>query len=122
MRRLLERIETASARTIALWSVVAAALCEGVTLALRFGLDLQTTRDTAFAARFTFGYRVHHSYIGAVVLLLALTALRQRRACNLVALVGASLLLSDLMHHFAVLWPLTGSPQFDLVYPTNHPH
>jgi hypothetical protein len=26
------------------------------------------------------------------------------------------LLASDLVHHFVVLWLLTGSPQFDLFY------
>lgn len=31
--------------------------------------------------------------------------------------VGVGLLSSDLIHHFLVLWPMTGSPDFDLVYP-----
>jgi hypothetical protein len=29
---------------------------------------------------------------------------------------GSALLFSDLAHHFLVLWPTTGSPQFDLFY------
>ncbi|MEY3460173.1 MAG: hypothetical protein RL215_3330, partial [Planctomycetota bacterium] len=32
------------------------------------------------------------------------------------ATVGGGLLVSDLVHHFVVLWLLTGSPQFDLFY------
>lgn len=31
--------------------------------------------------------------------------------------VGAALILSDLAHHFLVLWPIAGDPHFDWVYP-----
>ena len=31
--------------------------------------------------------------------------------------IGGALFASDLIHHFAVLWPVTGSPGFDLRYP-----
>ena len=31
--------------------------------------------------------------------------------------IGIALALSDAVHHFLVLWPIVGSPQFDLVYP-----
>ena len=31
--------------------------------------------------------------------------------------LGAALILSDLVHHYAILWPIVGSPQFDLTYP-----
>jgi len=30
------------------------------------------------------------------------------------------LFLSDIVHHFLVLWPITGNPEFDLFYPKNH--
>jgi hypothetical protein len=30
------------------------------------------------------------------------------------------LIFSDLAHHFIVLWPITGSPEFDIIYP-DHP-
>ena len=32
-------------------------------------------------------------------------------------IVGAALVISDLVHHFLVLWPVTGNPQFQLFYP-----
>ena len=32
-------------------------------------------------------------------------------------ILAIGLVVSDLVHHFLVLWPLTGSPQFDLFYP-----
>ena len=31
--------------------------------------------------------------------------------------IGLAMIVSDLMHHFLVLWPITGDPKFDLVYP-----
>jgi hypothetical protein len=33
--------------------------------------------------------------------------------------LGIALLASDLIHHFAILWPLTGTPEFHLKYPAN---
>jgi len=31
--------------------------------------------------------------------------------------MGLSLFLSDVIHHFLVLWPIVGDPEFHLVYP-----
>lgn len=31
--------------------------------------------------------------------------------------IGLGLFFSDLIHHFLVLWPVVGSPQFDVFYP-----
>ena len=31
--------------------------------------------------------------------------------------VGAALLLSDVTHHFLVIWPITGHHDFDVTYP-----
>lgn len=89
---------------------------EAVTLAARFGAGLQSTRDTGFLAAWTFGLRIHHGYLGLVLLVLRgrLPAWRARRGATI---LGIGLLVSDLVHHFLVLWPLTGSPQFDLFYP-----
>lgn len=95
--------------------LVAAAVIEGVTLAARFGAGLQSTRDTAFLAKLTFGVRIHHGYLGAL-LLLALPLARGKSARGWMIVLGLGLLVSDLVHHFLVLWPVTGSPQFDLFY------
>jgi hypothetical protein len=35
---------------------------------------------------------------------------------RLLLLLGVGLIVSDMTHHFAVLWPLTGDPQFHLRY------
>jgi len=89
---------------------------EGVTVGARFGLGLESTRDTGFLARLTFGWRIHHGYIG-LLLLAAVPFLGSARARGWAIVLGVGLLVSDLVHHFLVLWPITGSPQFDLRYP-----
>ncbi len=33
------------------------------------------------------------------------------------AIVGPNGVASDIIHHFAVLWLIEGSPEFDLFYP-----
>lgn len=94
-----------------------AALFEAVTVFLRFGLGLEATRDTASTVgRLTFGVRIHHGMIGLAILLLSLyinDISWKRRA----AIFGGALTVSDLVHHFVILWAATGSPQFDLLYP-----
>tara|TARA_R110002072_G_scaffold257305_1_gene416054 strand:- start:336 stop:1010 length:675 start_codon:yes stop_codon:yes gene_type:complete len=92
------------------------AIFEGLTIFSRFGLAFESQRDTAALATITGGLRIHHGYIGVLLCLLAL-ALRKvpwRRSLALIA--GVALLVSDLVHHFAVLWPITGTHQFFLVY------
>ena len=98
--------------------LILAVLIEALTAALRFGLHLESTRDTANTiGTLTLGLRVHHGYIGVFLMLLGWCFPRGIR--HAVWIVGIGLIVSDLMHHFLVLWPITGSPQFDLVYP-NH--
>nr|MBC8355760.1 hypothetical protein [Planctomycetota bacterium] len=47
-------------------------LIELVTVILRFGLQLESTRDTASTiGLLTFGIRVHHGYCGALLVLIA---------------------------------------------------
>lgn len=101
-------------RSVLVWTAV----FELVTLALRFGFSLESTRDTASTVGvITAGLRVHHSYLG--ILLLPLAAWLPRRAgwfeWKLAGIAGG-LICSDLIHHFVVLWLITGSPQFDLFY------
>lgn len=96
--------------TITLGMEVLAVLC-------RFVLGLESTRDTEFLGDWTFGIRIHHGYVGLLLLLAAWLLPQPKSWRNLAIVIGASLALSDLVHHFLVLWPLTGSPEFDLVYP-----
>ncbi len=103
-----------------MWQVILlglalAVVIEGVTCLFRFGLDMQSTRDTGWLATFTFGYRIHHGYIGVVLLLACLLVPPGPWRKGLV-IIGIALIVSDLVHHFAVLWPITGSHQFDIRY------
>jgi hypothetical protein len=93
------------------------AVLELVTLILRFGLRWESTRDTEVIGLFTFGLRVHHGYCGLVLLIVAYGLSQSHaRLSRLGYVMGWSLLLSDMIHHFLVLWPVTGSPQFDFFY------
>ena len=116
VRNAWERLGSWSLGRTALAGLAGALLVEGLTCFLRFGLGMRGTRDTAWVGPLTFGVRIHHAYVGAVVLCVA--ALMRRRAWrNLLIVVGVAMVVSDLIHHFAVLLPLTGSADFDLRYP-----
>jgi hypothetical protein len=101
---------------VLLLGLFSAVMIEAVTVVLRFGLHLQSTRDTGAIAAYTFGLRIHHGYLGLLLAPIAL-CFRQPAIRNLLLAPAIGLFLSDMLHHFLVLWPLTGSPQFDLVYP-----
>ena len=92
---------------------------EVVTIAGRFVLGVEILSDTPSSMRnLTFGLRVHHSYIGLAGLSLALPlsgALPAHAAWA--TIIGLALLGSDLIHHFCVLWPLTGHHEFFFSYP-----
>ena len=112
MRRL-------SATQMIAWSILFTVLIEGVTVCLRFGAGLESSRQTASTVgRLTGGLRIHHGYLGALVILIAAAAVRRRPDLARWLLVGGiALVASDLVHHFLVLWPIVGSPQFHLLYP-----
>ena len=103
---------------VAVAAIVLTLLIEAITVLGRFAFGLAATRDTASWARFTLGLRILHAYIGVVLAAFALATLHRWPAFSRWTLaVGLALIASDLIHHFLVLWPVTGSPQFDLVYP-----
>lgn len=115
---ITERLGKMSRPSALRWGLVLAAVIELVTVFLRFGLGLQSTRDTGFVQHLTLGLRIHHGYVGVVLLLFAWRMqLRWPGVVNLFLVIGVGLVLSDLAHHFLVLWPITGSPQFDIFYP-----
>jgi len=106
---------TTETRRIVLWSLALAIVIEAVTCVIRFGFDLQSTRDSAALARFTHGLRIHHGYVGIVLMVVA-ACLKPSPIRTGMGIVGGALAASDLAHHVLVLWPITGSPQFDLTY------
>lgn len=91
---------------------------ELVTVFLRFGLGLEAGAEGSWFGRLTRGVRIHHGYVGAA--LLAVSALVGPTSATGTALffAGFALAVSDIIHHFFVLWPLTGTPEFHLRYPT----
>jgi hypothetical protein len=101
-------------RHILVYGLLLALVIESVTVLLRFGVGLQSSHDTQFLSAFTFGLRVHHGYIG--ILLIAFACCLPDSWKIAAWILGIGLVVSDAMHHFLVLWPLTGSPQFDLWY------
>lgn len=102
----------------ALATVVTTVAIESVTLLFRFGLGLQSTKHTASTVgRLTMGIRIHHGYIGVLlILLLSLPLIRRSRYADLCLVAGLSLFFSDLLHH-TLLYFITGSADLDLVYP-----
>ena len=107
------------ARSIGGWAVALTVAFEILTCVLRYGLKLESTRDTASTiGQITCGIRIHHSYIGGVMILIACWLWdRYPTAMWWTLTVGLGLFFSDLIHHFLVLWPIEGSPQFHFVYP-----
>ena len=101
------------------WTIVLTVVFEILAVTLRYGVGLEMTRDSASTvAGFTFGFRIHHGYLGAVLLVVAWCCLqRGGTPSKVLTAVGLALVISDLVHHFLVLWPLEGDPHFDLVYP-----
>jgi flagellar biosynthesis component FlhA len=99
------------------WGLAAAAAFEAVTVLFRFGLGMKSTRDTRWLRHWTFGYRIHHGYIGILLLVLAMLVPLPKQIFDLAVITGIALAVSDFVHHFLVLWPVTGSPEFDIRYP-----
>lgn len=101
------------------WCLALTAVIELLCVILRFGFGAESTTATASTVGvLTLGIRIHHGYLGALLIPIGLIWNRGTKSIGWFSLViGVSLLLSDLIHHFLVLWPITGSPHFDFTYP-----
>ena len=101
------------------WTVVLVLVFEGMAMVMRYGLGLDMTRDSASTlSGITFGLRIHHGYIGVLLLLVSwLVCKRGSRRFKVLLTLGLALVISDLAHHFLVMWPIEGDPHFDLIYP-----
>lgn len=113
----------------ALWiGLVAAALFEAITMALRFGLGWRSPERTRPLGRLTRGWRVHHGYPGLLLAPAAfpvhvMTPGSEHWIISLgpiLLAIGIMLAVSDLIHHAIVLPLLAGSHEFELHYP-GHP-
>jgi len=114
-------MDASPSRSRARWILLAAGLTiafEAVTLALRLGMGMESHVATAGLAAFTMGLRFHHGYLGLLALVAAAWARRKHpEHAERLSAVGVGLVLSDAVHHFVVLWALTGAPSFDFAYP-----
>ena len=102
-------------------TIVLTILMELLTVFLRYGCKLEWRKVSAsIVGKWPLGIRIHHGYIGVLMVLWAVFGLKPDTPLydwNLI--IGWSLFLSDLIHHFLILWPIEGNPQFDLRYPKN---
>jgi len=99
-------------------ALVLAILIEIPTAIGRFYFGIEATRDTAKSiGKLTLGFRIHHGYLGLILLLIGMMFGKPGRDREILISWGGGILLSDLFHHFVVLWAVTGSPQFDFRYP-----
>ncbi|MHC4247964.1 MAG: hypothetical protein ACYS9X_02435 [Planctomycetota bacterium] len=103
---------------VAGWLTLAAEL---VTVFLRFGLGLKSGKPGSRLGRLTLGLRIHHGYVGAALLAGSALFGSASAAGTVLFFAGIALALSDIIHHFLVLWPLTGAPEFHLRYPARAP-
>ncbi len=96
-------------------------LFEVIALVCRFVLGLEASvvgRDTI--GSLTFNIRIHHGYIGVLMILAGFLWPKEFKSTAIwITIIGVSLFVSDLIHHFAVLWPITGDHQFHLIYPNS---
>jgi len=103
---------------VLLLGLFCAVAIEAVTVFFRFALGLQSTRDTGAIGAFTFGLRIHHGYLGILLVPIAL-CFRNSAVRNLLLVLAVGLFVSDLFHHFLVLWPIYGDLQFHIFYPVS---
>ncbi len=111
-----EKLESLTSLRICAWAMALTVAIELLTVFLRFGAGLEAHTDTAFMASFTSGYCNHHGFWGIGLIVAAVFAWKRTAARNALLIVGSALFASDMIHHFLVLWPVTGSPEFYLRY------
>lgn len=97
------------------WGLLWGLAYEFITCVFRFGLRRTARRDMAWIGRWTWGIRLHHGYLGGLALLAA-WPLPPGLVRSILVQFGVAMIVSDAVHHFLVLWPVTGSPEFDLFY------
>lgn len=117
MDNLKDFISGLSTGEVTLLTLFLSVILESITAFWRFGLGVRADTATTFVKRLTFGIRVHHGYIGTLLLFAAWIVREPDYIYNCLLILGGSLAISDFIHHVLVLWPITGSPQFHLKYP-----
>ena len=105
-----------SKRSFIVTVIVFAMVIEIITCLGRFGFKISMKEHESTVKKNTFGVRIHHGYIGAFLLLAAyaMTHLNILKDFDfrLVYVAGWALLISDIIHHFIVLYLITGKTEF----------
>jgi hypothetical protein len=111
---LLKRLRTNTGYIISI--LVCAAVFELATCVGRFGLKISFKEKEAAIKKLTFGIRIHHSHVGIAIILIAsvvpLFSFVKASWLALLGVIGWGLLLSDAIHHFLVLYLITGNTEF----------
>ena len=91
-------------------------ICELATCTGRFALKISFKEKEQVIKKLTFGIRIHHSYVGIGMILAAAIASLfvsgKPPWLSLLGILGWGLLLSDIIHHFLVLYLVTGNTEF----------
>lgn len=98
-------------------SLLATLIFEIFTVILRFCFGYTADTDLAFLGFLTGGYRIHHLYVGVVTCAIPFLITINPFLNDVLLVIGTGLIVSDLVHHYLVLWPITGSPEFHIEYP-----
>jgi len=99
------------------WIAELTVAIEAVTAFLHFVLNLHANQDTTWLARYTYGYRIHHGYVGLLLVVVAMLLSPESFLRPWLKRIGIAMIASDLIHHFVVLWLTQGDPEFTIVYP-----
>lgn len=105
-------------KNILIWSMILTFLMEVLTVIMRFFFKLESTKATASTIGvLTGGIRIHHGYIGVLLIILSVLFIKKAYFFgDWLLITGIALLCSDIIHHFIILWIYTGNPEFDIFY------
>ena len=100
-----------------LTGLLAALIFELLTVILRFGFKLTSPTHTRPVAKLTKGFRIHHGYPGAAMLVAVPLIPEPTIISSLVIIIALMLFVSDFIHHAIILPIFAGHHEFDLKYP-----
>jgi hypothetical protein len=101
-----------------LTGLIAALIFELLTIILRFGFKLTSPTHTRPLAKITNGFRIHHGYPGAAMLVAIPLIPEPTIVSSLVIIIALMLFLSDLFHHAIILPIFAGHHEFHIKYPS----
>ncbi len=115
MTQLYTWLSSLTTKQSFIYGLLLSIIIEIITILFRFGLGLESNNNTSFLSKFTFGYRIHHGYIGLLFILTS-PIFSSGFWKNIFLIAGSGLFISDIAHHFIVLWIIKGSPEFYIKY------